>query len=152
MRYRTAAAASLALLALGQAAAFADPARDGILADLSAQAKQADPAFAGFSAERGQALYRGPHGTSDPKVSACTSCHGDDPRVGGQNVKTGKPIEPMAVSANPKRYTNQADVEKCAFIYQMANPSEGGRNDEAGNNGWWPTGLERSVSCARSMK
>ena len=112
MRYRTAAAASLALLALGQAAAFADPARDGILADLSAQAKQADPAFAGFSAERGQALYRGPHGTGDPKVSACTSCHGDDPRVGGQNVKTGKPIEPMAVSANPKRYTNQADVEK----------------------------------------
>jgi hypothetical protein len=112
MRYRTTAAASLALLALGQAAAFADPARDGILADLSAQAKQADPAFAGFSAERGQALYRGTHGTSDPKVSACTSCHGDDPRVGGQNVKTGKPIEPMAVSANPKRYTNQADVEK----------------------------------------
>jgi hypothetical protein len=39
-----------------------------------------------------------------------------------------------------------------AFIYQLANPSEGGRNREVGNNGWWPTGLVRSVSCARSMR
>ncbi|HEX3206780.1 MAG TPA: hypothetical protein VHQ68_11135, partial [Propionibacteriaceae bacterium] len=43
-------------------------------------------------------------------------------------------------------------VEKTAFIYQLANPSEGGRNHEAGNNGWWPTGLVRWVSCARSMR
>jgi transposase len=40
----------------------------------------------------------------------------------------------------------------CAFIYQLANPSEGGRNHEAGNHGWWPTGLVRWVSCARSMR
>jgi glycosyltransferase involved in cell wall biosynthesis len=39
-----------------------------------------------------------------------------------------------------------------AFIYQLANPSEGGRNHEAGNSGWWPTGLVRWVSCARSMR
>jgi cytochrome c553 len=105
------AASAVALLVLPQAA-HADPARDGILAGLSAQAKQADPAFAGFSAERGQALYRGRHDTGDPKVSACASCHGEDPKTAGQNVKTGRTIEPMAVSANPKRYTNQADVEK----------------------------------------
>jgi cytochrome c553 len=105
------AAFAMALLTFMQAA-HADPARDATLADLSAQAKQADPAFVGFSAERGQALYHGKHSTSDPKVSACTSCHGDDPKAAGQNVKTGKAIEPMAVSANPKRYTNQADVEK----------------------------------------
>jgi hypothetical protein len=105
------AAFAVMLLMLVQAA-HADPARDGILADLSAQAKQADPAFAGFSAERGQALYRDKHGTSDPQVSACASCHGDNPKAAGQNVKTGKTIKPMAVSANPKRYTNQADVEK----------------------------------------
>jgi cytochrome c553 len=112
MRHRT-VALSLALLVLGPVAAFAaDPARDAILADLTAQARQADPAFAGFSAERGEAMYRAKHGTGDPNVTACTSCHGDDPRTAGQNVKTGKAIEPMAVSANPKRYTNQADVAK----------------------------------------
>jgi hypothetical protein len=105
------AASAVALLALAPVAR-ADPARDGILADLSAQAKQADPAFAGFSAERGQALYRSKHGTGDPNVTACTSCHGDDPKAASQNVKTGKAIEPMAVSTNPKRYTNRADVEK----------------------------------------
>ncbi len=104
-------AAAVALLALAPLA-HADPARDAILASLAAQAKQADPAFAGFSAERGATLYRSQHGTDDPDVRACASCHGDDPKAAGQNVKTGKPIEPMAVSANPKRFTNEADVEK----------------------------------------
>ncbi len=108
---RLAATAAAAFLALAPAVR-ADPARDAILSGLAAQAKQADPAFAGFSAERGQALYRGQHSTGDPKVTACASCHGEDPRAAGQNVKTGKPIGPMAVSANPKRFTSQADVEK----------------------------------------
>jgi hypothetical protein len=40
---------------------------------------------------------------------------------------------------------------KTAFIYQLAHPSEEGRN-EVGNHGWWPTGLARWVSCARSMR
>jgi hypothetical protein len=98
---------------LGAAAAIAQPAaRDQMLADYLAQAKQADPGFAGFDAARGAALFRSRHPGGDAAAPACTSCHGDDPRSPGQNVKTGKPIEPMAVSANPKRYTNQADVEK----------------------------------------
>ena len=108
---RAAAAAAVALLALGSPA-LADPARDAILATLADQAKQADPAFAGFSAERGAALYRAEHGTKDPNVKACASCHGADPTAAGQNVKTGKAIEPMAVSANPKRYTDAAETEK----------------------------------------
>jgi mono/diheme cytochrome c family protein len=81
-------------------------------AELLERAKQVDPAFAGFSAERGRALYVAPHGTRDPNVTACASCHGSDPRRLGQNVKTGKSIEPMAVSANPKRYTSADETDK----------------------------------------
>ena len=98
--------------ALAIAPAAADPARDAILADLARQARAADPSFAGFSAERGEAFYRQVHPVADLKTNACTSCHGNDPKRPGENVKTGKAIDPMAVSQNPKRYTNAEDVEK----------------------------------------
>ena len=35
-----------------------------------------------------------------------------NPRQPGQNAKTGRPIEPVAVSANPARFTDPATVEK----------------------------------------
>jgi hypothetical protein len=102
-----------ALAAAAIAAATAQAASpDEILADYLAQAKQADAAFAGFDAERGAALFRTQHAGADAATPACTSCHGNDPRGPGENVKTGKAIEPMAVSVNPKRYTDKADVEK----------------------------------------
>ena len=113
MSRRALLAIVLAAAGLAAAAAVAQPAaRDQILADYLAQAKQADPAFAGFNAERGAALFRTRHPGGDSATPACTSCHGEDPRSAGKNVKTGKPIEPMAVSANAKRYNNKADVEK----------------------------------------
>ena len=102
---------ALALLAQGSPA-LADPARDAIIAALGDQARQADAAFAGFSAERGAAFYGARHATKDPNVSACASCHGADPTAAGQNVQTGKAIEPMAVSANPKRFTSPDETEK----------------------------------------
>jgi Domain of unknown function (DUF1924) len=45
------------------------------------KAKQADPAFAGFDAERGGALFRSRHPGGDAATPACTSCHGEDPRT-----------------------------------------------------------------------
>ncbi len=113
MSRRALLAIASAAAGLAAAAAAAQPAaRDQILADYLAQAKQADATFAGFNAERGAALFRIRHPGGNSATPACTSCHSDDPRSRGQNAKTGKPIEPMAVSANPKRYTNKADVEK----------------------------------------
>ena len=113
MSRRALLAIALAAAGLAAAAAVAQPAaRDQILADYLAQAKQADATFAGFNAERGATLFRTRHPGGNSATPACTSCHGEDPRSPGQNVKTGKPIEPMAVSANPKRYTNKVDVEK----------------------------------------
>ncbi len=101
----------LLVLSQGARAAAQDPRRDGILADYAAAARADDPAFAGFSAERGRAIYLGPH-QANADFPACATCHTDDPRRTGQHAKTGRPIEPMAVSANPARFTDAAAVEK----------------------------------------
>ena len=102
----------LLTLAVSFTPAAADPARDAILADLLAAARQADPALAAFSAERGEALFRAKHEGGDAEANSCTACHSGDPKAMGQNAKTGKSIEPMAVSVNGKRFTNREDVEK----------------------------------------
>lgn len=108
--------AVVALALAGATVAFAagtgDPRRDAILAGYAAEAKAADPGFAGFSAERGRALYLGPHPGGRGEANACAACHTPDPRHPGQHVKTGRAIEPMAVSANPARFTDAGEVEK----------------------------------------
>lgn len=103
------------VLAVGTAAFAAgtgDPARDAILAGYAAAATAKDPAFAGFSPQRGEALYLGPHTGGRGEADACAACHTPDPRQPGRHVKTGRAIEPMAVSANPARFTDAHDVEK----------------------------------------
>lgn len=100
------------LVVVPVAALAAGSARDVILADYAAQAKQADPAFAGFSAQRGETLFRTQWAKGDERTPSCTSCHTDNPRGPGRNAKTGRPIEPVAVSANPSRFTDGDQVEK----------------------------------------
>jgi hypothetical protein len=96
---------------LGGGAACADPRRDAILADLLAQAQQAEPGFADFSAERGAALYQATHTGGKQGTGSCTTCHGPSPQAPGQ-TRAGKTIEPMAISKTPARYTDKATVEK----------------------------------------
>lgn len=43
---------------------------------------------------------------------SCTSCHGDDPTQMGKHIKTGKTIQPMALSVNGERYQDDKKVEK----------------------------------------
>ena len=71
-----------------------------LLERYAAEARAADPAFAGFSAARGEALHRTRHGLGKP-----------DARAAGQ-TRTGKAIEPMAVSVSATRYGDPAKVEK----------------------------------------
>jgi hypothetical protein len=77
----------------------------------ASEAKTADPGFSGFSAERGEHLFRTKFSTGKPDTPSCTACHTTDPRKTGQ-TRAGKDIEPMAASANPKRFTDQAKTEK----------------------------------------
>ena len=104
---------SLALVAslLLAVPGFADPARDAILAQLAAAAKQTDPAFAGFSAERGAQFWQAQHVGGKPDTPSCTTCHTKDPTAEGQ-TRAGKAIAPMAVSRTPDRFTDAAKVEK----------------------------------------
>ncbi len=105
-------AIALAVCALGlPAGAMADARRDAILAEFLAQAKTADPAFDGFSADRGAAFFRASPGGGKPDTPSCTTCHGERPEAGGQ-TRAGKAIDPMAVSVNPDRYTDPKEVAK----------------------------------------
>lgn len=101
-----------ALAALPVTVMAADSRRESILADYAAQARKADAGFSGFSAQRGETLFRAKWAGGDARTQSCTSCHTDNPKAMGQNAKTGRPIDPVAVSANPKRFTDMAEVEK----------------------------------------
>jgi Domain of unknown function (DUF1924) len=101
----------LALFLSMSAGAHADAARDAIIADLLSQAKSLDATFAAFSAEDGKAFWQGTHAGGKPDTPSCTTCHTKDPKAAGQ-TRVGKTIEPMAVSVNPKRFTDAETVAK----------------------------------------
>lgn len=105
---RTTLAILLATACLA-APAMAGP-REDIVAGYAAAAKAADPAFAGFDAARGKALYESQN-TASADSPSCASCHGASPKDTGK-TRAGKPIEPMAVSAMPDRFTDPEKVEK----------------------------------------
>lgn len=108
----TAVVATLLLVMVAsQTALAANAARNAILAAYATQAKSENPAFAGFSAQRGEALYRSKN-SANPDAASCATCHTDDPTRAGRHVKTGRVIEPVAVSANPKRFTDAEKVEE----------------------------------------
>ncbi len=93
------------------APADADPGRDDILAGFASEARSVDPAFAGFTAGRGEILFLTKHGAGKPKVPACTVCHSENPRAMGE-TRAGKAIEPIAVSKTPDRFTDPKKVAK----------------------------------------
>ena len=96
--------AGVAALALS-AAGSAGP-REDLLSRYAAAAKSA-----GFTAERGRALHTRIFASGKPDTPACTTCHGKNTRSAGRTL-AGKPIDPVAVSAAPGRYTDPAKVEK----------------------------------------
>jgi hypothetical protein len=127
----------LASIVLGCGHLVAGPARaetpQQILAIYAAQARAQDPAFSGFSAERGEAFYFEPHQVKGAGKWSCASCHLKDARYSVLAHKTDIPcrtchvindgehpdpkhakkrhIEPFAPSANPKRLSNPRYVE-----------------------------------------
>jgi hypothetical protein len=102
---------AIMLALLGTAVAAANGAQQAIVKSYADQARSTDPAFKGFSAARGDAFFHARHAGGKPETPTCTSCHTDNPKARGK-TRAGKVIEPMAASANPKRFTDAADVEK----------------------------------------
>jgi hypothetical protein len=100
---RLAAPAALVLALAGLLAPARAATPDELLA---AYAKQAG---APASAERGQKFFTSAHGR-DAKWT-CAACHGAVPTREGKDAMAEKPIKPLAPSANPVRFTDQAKVE-----------------------------------------
>jgi len=73
-----------------------------------AVARAEDPAWAGFSAERGERFFQSTHGGD----WSCATCHLRTPTAAGRHVVTGKAIEPLAPAANPQRFTRADKIEK----------------------------------------
>jgi hypothetical protein len=115
-----------------------------MLAAWAAQARVEDPAFAGFSAERGRALYFREFRMADGAMLSCASCHTEDPRrerfahqdpipcrachrFQGANFdelpKIRRQMLPLAPAANPDRFTRPAVTERwfgfnCTLLMQ----------------------------------
>lgn len=79
-------------------AAVANPILDGYKAEIKGS----------FTVAAGEKLYK----TVGPNQLSCASCHTDSPKAAGKHAKTNKVIDPLAPSANPKRFTDAAQVEK----------------------------------------
>lgn len=103
--------ATVLALSFGLATAAVAGPREDLMARYAAEAKAAAPAFAGFSAARGEAFHQKKFAGGKADSPACTSCHADDPRSAGRS-SAGKTIEPMALSVSAGRYTDPAKVEK----------------------------------------
>ena len=107
---RTLLILSAAIALLVTASAEAGP-REALLDSFATKARAADPDFAGFSASRGEALSLTMFAQGKSETPACTTCHTDSPLKMGV-TRAGKPIEPMAVSKTPNRYTDHRKVAK----------------------------------------
>jgi len=105
-----------------------------LLEHYAGEARTSDPAFAGFSAERGQAFYLKKHALMGVGAVSCASCHRKNPReqIRAHRVdilcrachvindaehpepKEAKVryIEPFAPHAHPERFSHFAHVEK----------------------------------------
>src|SRR5580700_11790688 len=102
---------SIIVFACALVSAAAGESPQSLLHFYANEAKASDPGFSRFSAERGEHLFRTNFSTGKPDTPSCTTCHTTDPRKTGQ-TRAGKDIEPMAVSANSKRYSDQAKTKK----------------------------------------
>lgn len=60
------------------------------------------------NSDAGRLFFTSTHGSK----WTCASCHGEAPTNVAKHASTGKPIEPLAPSANPAALTDSARVDK----------------------------------------
>jgi len=107
MRYPLAILTLLLPMTLAHAATPAE-----ILESHTAQAKQENPAFKGFSATAGDRFYHAAVKHSSGKQLSCASCHTDNPKNAGKHERTSKEILALSPAANKQRFSDPANVEK----------------------------------------
>lgn len=90
---------------------FVAEANNAILSEIAVAAKKEDANFKDFSAQRGEKLFRLERKHSKGENVSCMTCHTDNPKAMGK-TRANKEIDPIAVVANSKRFTDMAKVEK----------------------------------------
>ena len=85
---------------------------DDYLSSLKQEVLQENPKFTGFDAKRGEEIFTSKHIGKKGKEIACTTCHTINLNNSGENIFTGKSIEPLSPKANPKRFTDITEIEK----------------------------------------
>jgi hypothetical protein len=96
---------------LAALALLATSARADVVAELLKQYEsQGASRFAAATAESMWTKTFADAKTGEPR--RCSLCHSEDLRRTGKHAVTGKAIEPLAPSANPKRLTDAEHVEK----------------------------------------
>jgi cytochrome c peroxidase len=65
-----------------------------------------------FSSKIGEEIFTSKHIGKDGKEISCTSCHGIDLTKAGENIKSGKKMEPLAPRANSNALTNIKHINK----------------------------------------
>ena len=85
---------------------------DEYLNSLKQEVLKENPSFKGFDAKRGEEIFTSKHIGKKGKEISCTSCHGTNLQKAGENIFTGKVIEPLSPKANKERFTDVATIEK----------------------------------------
>lgn len=85
---------------------------DDYLSSLKQEVLKTEPNFKTFDAKRGEGIFKSKHIGKKGKEISCESCHTTNLANNGENIFTGKTIEPLSPKANPKRLTDISEIEK----------------------------------------
>ena len=100
-------AVALAALASCATPAAANPVVAGLLKQYESQGASR------FTAATAEALWtRDFRDAKSGETRRCSTCHHEDLKRPGKHATTGKVIEPLAPSVNPKRLTDPEHIEK----------------------------------------
>ena len=85
---------------------------DDYLSSLKQEVLKTEPNFKTFDAKKGEEIFKSKHIGKKGKEISCESCHTTNLANSGENIFTGKTIEPLSPKANPKRLTDINEIEK----------------------------------------
>ena len=93
------------------AALASPPALADVVASLLKQYQE--QGASAFAVAKGESMWtRAFADAKSGEQRRCSTCHHEDLRRSGKHAVTGKVIEPLAPSANPKRLTDAEHIEK----------------------------------------
>lgn len=99
------------VVSLTQAYDF-NPKMHEYMKSLEEKAKKENKSFSGFDYTRGEKIFTSEHIGKKGKLVSCVSCHTSDFTKNGENISTGKVIEPLSPSVNSERFTDVKNVKK----------------------------------------